>query len=106
MKGRVTIYTLLFFMVFRQGIPDISSLQSTFFYSILRETNLIFDSPRLGWIEDKANNNPELQKPGLPAFYNNEQKLTSRGLLEQLSYFFSYHPNPLLIDRPPPDKLA
>jgi len=106
MKRRVTIQILLLFLVFRQGLPDIGSGQSSLYYSDSRETYFIIDSSRFGLIEDNVSGDPEYTAPALPVFHHEEHLLGCAVVRDHFKYFFFYHPNPLLIDRPPPENPA
>ena len=102
MKRVVTILTLLLILTFRQGYAVLRVGQNTVNYAILLETNLIIGVPGLGWIEDRDNSDPKVTIPGLQAFHNKEQSLTCVETQERFKFSFHYHPNLLLIDRPPP----
>ncbi len=106
MKKVVTILSLLLFLTFRQSSPAIldEPLSSGYFFHA--QHPFITGMTGLGWIEDSKRVDPNTNAPGLPLYYLSVLVNEPAEPHESYAFLYQFQPNPLLIDRPPPDTVT
>jgi len=93
-------------LIFRQTSPVLFVWHELGNSVILQETNIIYNTPGLGWIEERDSSNQKDIAPGIEPFQIEENSLTGAKAEEHFRFSFQYQPNPCLIDLPPPVRTA
>ena len=106
MNRGVFILTLLLILIFRQTSPVLFVMHKLGDRAVIQETNIIYDTPGLGWIEDRDSSNQKDIAPGIEPFQIEGNSLTGAKAEEHFRFSFKYQPNPCLIDLPPPVRTA
>ena len=102
MKRVVFILTFLLILIFRQTSPELFVRDRLGDCVVIQETNIINDTPGLGWIEDKDNCNQKEMALRIETFRMEEGSLADVKSKKSFKFSIISRFNPFLIDLPPP----
>ena len=100
----VFILTLLLILIFRQTSPVLFVRHELGNSAILLDTNILYYTPGLGWIEDRDSSYPKDIASGIETIHVEENSVTGAKAEGHFRFSFKYQPNPILIDLPPPSR--
>ena len=106
MKRALPILVFILILVLRQAPEALMVDHIPGSHSIVQETNFINYPQGLGWTEAINNGDPKEAPEVFQAFQDEEHEFTGAYALKLFRFPFHYRSNPLLIDRPPPERDA
>ena len=102
MKRGITFILVVLFLVFRQGEPFLQIREHVADKVIIEEAAFIFDESGLGFIKDNDRTDPFDLMYSDRFFSNTGRALNQDIVNNDIIQAFLFHPNLLLIDKPPP----